>query len=314
MPNNPFDEEKLASSMVYKTLLESTLAIPWSIDWESKAYTYVGPQIEKLLGWKQNTWRTVQDWADRMHDDDRDRVVNTCVAQSIAGIDHEADYRALKADGTYLWVRDVVHVVRNENGEVDSLVGFMFDISERKKQEEQLQKLQRQLEEYSYKDGLTGIANRRLFDEFYQREWLNAIRMQKPLSLILLDLDYFKQYNDLNGHVIGDTCLRQIAKSLESCCSRPRDLVARYGGEEFAWILPETNEAAARLMADRIMDAVKAARLPHKASAVSDLVTLSMGIKTITPTELDNRMQFLDQVDKNLYVAKHQGRNRYYAA
>ncbi|WP_180164951.1 sensor domain-containing diguanylate cyclase [Acinetobacter sp. YH12049] len=314
MPNNPFDEEKLANSMVYKTLLESTLAIPWCIDWDSKTFSYIGPQIEKLLGWKQNTWRTVQDWASRMHEEDRDFVLNYCVSQSMAGIDHEVDYRALKEDGSYLWIRDVVHVVRKPNGDVDCLVGFMFDISERKKQEEQLQKLQRQLEEYSYKDGLTGIANRRLFDDFYQREWLNAIRTQKPLSLILIDLDYFKQYNDLNGHVIGDTCLRQIAKSLESCCTRPRDLVARFGGEEFAWILPETNEAAAAVMADRIIEAVRAARLPHKASAVSELVTLSMGVKTIIPSDLDNRMQFLDQVDKNLYVAKRQGRNRYCAA
>lgn len=314
MPNNPFDEEKLASSMVYKTLLESTLAIPWCIDWDTKTFSYIGPQIEKLLGWKQNSWKTVEDWATRMHEDDREYVVNFCVSQSMAGIDHEADYRALKEDGSYTWIRDVVHVVRKANGDVDCLVGFMFDISERKKQEEQLQKMQRQLEEYSYKDGLTGIANRRLFDDIYQREWLNAIRVQKPLSLILMDLDYFKQYNDCNGHVIGDACLRQIARSLESCGSRPRDLVARYGGEEFIWILPETNEASAALMAQEIMDTVKMARLPHKASAVSDLVTLSIGVKTIIPTERDNRMQFLDEVDKNLYQAKKQGRNRYIAA
>ena len=314
MPNNPFDEEKLASSQVYKTLLESTLAIPWCIDWETKTFSYIGPQIEKLLGWKQNSWKTVEDWATRMHEEDRDYVLNFCVSQSLAGIDHEADYRALKQDGSFTWIRDVVHVVRKPNGDVDCLVGFMFDISERKKQEEHLQTLQRQLEEYSYKDGLTGIANRRLFDEFFQREWLNAMRVQKPLSLILLDLDYFKQYNDLNGHVIGDTCLRQIAKSLESCCTRPRDLVARFGGEEFAWILPETSEAAAVLMAEKIMAVVKDARLPHKASAVSDLVTLSIGIKTITPTKSDSRMQFLDDVDKNLYQAKYLGRNRYYAA
>ena len=193
MSNSPFKNNQLYNEVVYKTLIESTLAIPWSIDWESKQFSYIGPQIEKLLGWQQASWKTVQDWVDRMHESDSEKTFNFCVAQSLSGIDHEADYRALKADGSYIWIRDVVHVIRTENGEVDSLVGFMFDISERKKQEEQLEILQRQLEEFSYKDGLTGIANRRLFDEFFAREWQSAMRLQKPLSVLLIDLDYFKQ-------------------------------------------------------------------------------------------------------------------------
>lgn len=230
MPKNPFDEQQLSNDMFYKTLLESTLAIPWSIDWATKQFSYIGPQIEKLLGWEQDSWKSVQDWADRMHWDDRDHVLNYCVSQSIAGIDHEADYRALKASGGYCWICDVVHVVRKENGEVERLVGFMFDISERKKKEEELKALHRKLEEFSYKDSLTEIANRRLFDDFYSREWNNAIREQKLLSVILIDIDFFKQYNDFNGHIIGDACIKQIAQMLESCCVRPRDLVARYGG------------------------------------------------------------------------------------
>lgn len=253
MSNNPFDEQQLSNDMFYKTLLESTLAIPWSIDWASKQFSYIGPQIEKLLGWEQSSWKSVQDWADRMHRDDRDHVLNYCVSQSIAGIDHEADYRALKASGGYCWIRDVVHVVRKENGEVERLVGFMFDISERKKKEEELKALHRKLEEFSYKDGLTEIANRRLFDDFYSREWDNAIREQKPLSVILIDIDFFKQYNDFNGHIIGDACIKQIAQMLESCCVRPRDLVARYGGEEFAIVLPETNLEGAIQIAENIL-------------------------------------------------------------
>ena len=223
MQNSPFKNNHVYNEVVYKTLIESTLAIPWSIDWDTKQFTYIGPQIEKLLGWQQQSWKSVQDWVDRMHELDRDKTFSMCVAQSIAGIDHEADYRALKADGSYLWIRDVVHVIRKENGDVDSLVGFMFDISERKKQEQQLEILQRQLEEFSYKDGLTGIANRRLFDEFFAREWQSAIRLQQPLSILLIDLDYFKQYNDQHGHLQGDQCLREIAQLWTTCCSRPRD-------------------------------------------------------------------------------------------
>ena len=310
MPNNPFDEEKLANSMVYKTLVESTLAIPWSIDWETKTYTYIGPQIEKLLGWKQDSWRTVQDWAERMHEDDRQRVVNTCVAQSIAGIDHEADYRALKADGSYIWVREVVHVVRDERNVVDSLVGFMFDISERKKKEEQLVILNRKLEEFSYKDGLTGISNRRFFDDFYHREWCNALREQKPLSVMMIDIDFFKYYNDANGHIIGDGCIQQIAHLLESCCSRPRDLAARYGGEEFALVLPETKLQDAIQIAETILQRVELANLPHSASPISDKVTLSIGIQTIIPTHKHDKKHFLELVDQNLYKAKQGGRRR----
>ena len=120
---------------VYQTLLESTKAIPWKIDWDSMRFSYIGPQIESLLGWPQSSWVSAEDWAFRMHPDDREHVVNYCVSQSQAGTDHEADYRALTRDGGYVWIRDVVHVVRKDDGEVESLVGFMFDISERKRAE-----------------------------------------------------------------------------------------------------------------------------------------------------------------------------------
>src|SRR5690606_9655230 len=96
---------------VYKTLLESTKAIPWKIDWDTMTFSYIGPQIEALLGWPRESWLSANDWAMRMHEDDREKVVNFCVSQSKAGIDHEADYRALTKDGGYIWIRDVVHVV-----------------------------------------------------------------------------------------------------------------------------------------------------------------------------------------------------------
>lgn len=313
MQNSPFKNNHVYNEVVYKTLIESTLAIPWSIDWDTKQFTYIGPQIEKLLGWQQQSWKSVQDWVDRMHELDRDKTFSMCLAQSIAGIDHEADYRALKADGSYLWIRDVVHVIRKENGDVDSLVGFMFDISERKKQEQQLEILQSQLEEFSYKDGLTGIANRRLFDEFFAREWQSAIRLQQPLSILLIDLDYFKQYNDQHGHLQGDQCLREIAQLWTTCCSRPRDLVSRFGGEEFAIVLPETDETAAIQIAESLLQALNNAKLPHCASTISDYVSCSIGVKTIIPTEQQDRVEFLSEVDQNLYHAKQNGRNGYQA-
>ena len=202
-------------SAVYKTLLESTKAIPWKIDWATMTFAYIGPQIETLLGWPRASWASANDWAERMHPEDRDSVVAFCVSQSQAGTDHEADYRALTRDGGYVWISDVVHVLRNEAGEVESLIGFMFDISERKQTEQQLLQLQQQLEELSYLDGLTGVANRRMFDNRLQVEWSNAQRTSQPLSLILLDIDYFKEYNDHYGHIQGDDCLKNVALAHE---------------------------------------------------------------------------------------------------
>ena len=311
MSDSIFSSPRIVNDLVYKTLIESTLAIPWSIDWETKTFSYIGPQIEKVLGWKQDSWRTVEDWAMRMHENDRAWVVDFCVAQSISGVDHEADYRALTINGEYIWIRDVVHVVRKPNGEVDSLVGFMFDISERKKQEQELETLKKQLEEYSYQDGLTGIANRRFFEDSYQREWLNAQREQQPLTLMLLDIDYFKQYNDHNGHLLGDACLKQIAQILKKSVSRPRDLVARFGGEEFILILPDTSQASAIEVVERILQSIRTADICHSTSPLDQRLSVSLGVKTIIPTQKNDKMAFLKEVDQNLYLAKERGRNGY---
>lgn len=311
MSDSIFNSPRIVNDLVYKTLIESTLAIPWSIDWETKTFSYIGPQIEKVLGWKQDSWRTVEDWAMRMHENDRAWVVDFCVAQSISGVDHEADYRALTINGEYIWIRDVVHVVRKPDGEVDSLVGFMFDISERKKQEQELETLKKQLEEYSYQDGLTGIANRRFFEDSYQREWLNAQREQQPLTIMLLDIDYFKQYNDYNGHILGDACLKQIAQILKKSVSRPRDLVARFGGEEFVLVLPDTSQASAIEVVERILQSIRTADICHSSSPLDQRLSVSLGVKTIIPTQKNDKMAFLKEVDQNLYLAKEQGRNGY---
>lgn len=311
MSDSIFNSPRIVNDLVYKTLIESTLAIPWSIDWETKTFSYIGPQIEKVLGWKQDSWRTVEDWAMRMHENDRAWVVDFCVAQSISGVDHEADYRAITINGEYIWIRDVVHVVRKPDGEVDSLVGFMFDISERKKQEQELETLKKQLEEYSYQDGLTGIANRRFFEDSYQREWLNAQREQQPLTLMLLDIDYFKQYNDHNGHILGDACLKQIAQILKKSVSRPRDLVARFGGEEFILILPDTTQASAIEVVERILQSIRTADICHSSSPLDQRLSVSLGGKTIIPTQKNDKMAFLKEVDQNLYLAKERGRNGY---
>ena len=296
-------------SDVYKTLLESTRAIPWRIDWKTMTFSYIGPQIEELLGWKQDSWTTVNDWVERMHPDDRNYVMDFCVSQSRAGLDHEADYRALTDSGEYVWIRDVVHVVRKD-GEVEALVGFMFDISERKKTEEHLIRLQKQLEEYSFQDGLTGIANRRMFDTVLEREWSNAQRTGSPLSVIVLDIDYFKQYNDHYGHIQGDECLRRVAQTLSLAANRPRDFIARIGGEEFVWLLPESDAESARLVAHKCLHLIRQQQIPHEFSNVSNLLSVSLGVGTTAASVHATALEFVDQVDQLLYKAKHEGRMR----
>ncbi|ART55159.1 sensor domain-containing diguanylate cyclase [Acidovorax carolinensis] len=295
---------------VYRTLLESTKAIPWKIDWATKKFAYIGPQIEALLGWSPESWMTVEDWAMRMHPEDREYVVNFCVAQSQAGIDHEADYRALTKDNGYVWLRDVVHVVRKDNGEPEALIGFMFDISERKKTEEKLLVLQKELEALSFKDGLTNIANRRRFDASLEVEWESARSAGQPLSILLFDIDFFKQYNDLYGHVRGDNALIEIAQTLSLALDGPRDLVARFGGEEFVVLLPQADASVALKVAERCQRLIQKQAITHAHSPLDQRITVSIGVGTVTPGAHMKPSSFIEAVDQQLYAAKKNGRNR----
>jgi diguanylate cyclase (GGDEF)-like protein len=160
-------------------------------------------------------------------------------------------------------------------------------------------------------DGLTQVANRRRFDEYLIQEWKRAPREQQPLTLILCDVDYFKQYNDTYGHLAGDECLIKVAQALDKTVRRPGDLVARYGGEEFAIILPQTSVTGAVQVADLIIQTLESLEIPHQTSLISSNLTISMGIASLIPS-LDSSFQVLIEVtDKALYQAKTEGRNRY---
>lgn len=300
------DEDELNDAF-YRTLLESTKAIPWQIDWQTMTFSYIGPQIKELLGWETDSWLTANDWAERMHPDDRDWVVDFCISQSKDGVDHEADYRALTKDGDYVWIRDVVHVIRDEHGETVSLVGFMFDISARKKSEEELLKLKQELEEFSYQDSLTGVANRRLYDSFMAREWDLAIRNHTAISIIMIDIDFFKQYNDHYGHHAGDLALTAIATTLKSSL-RSVDIVARIGGEEFVIVMPELSLEDAVDVAERIRTHIENTAIVHNNDQT--YLTASFGVGTVFPKDAEQPEIFIEQVDQLLYIAKESGRNQ----
>lgn len=166
------------------------------------------------------------------------------------------------------------------------------------------------LEQFSRLDGLTEIPNRREFDRLFEREWLRAKRMKKPLSLILLDVDYFKLYNDNYGHMEGDQCLKKIADILERSIRRPPDVVARYGGEEFVIILPETDKQGALQVAKKIKDKLNNAAIPHAHSRITNHITCSQGVASLIPSVSLVARNLIDAADIALYKAKDAGRNQ----
>ncbi|WP_420126568.1 diguanylate cyclase domain-containing protein [Longimicrobium sp.] len=173
-----------------------------------------------------------------------------------------------------------------------------------------LTRANRRLSRLSSRDGLTGIANRRRFDRRLALEWRRAARTERPLSLLMADIDCFKDYNDLHGHQRGDDCLRQVARGLAESLHRAGDLVARYGGEEFAVLLPDTDEGHATTTAEMLRARVEAMAIPHGASGVSTVVTLSLGIGTVRPAAGLHPRYLVELADRALYLAKGEGRNR----
>lgn len=159
-------------------------------------------------------------------------------------------------------------------------------------------------------DGLTGVPNRRCFDVTLEKEWRRAQRTRSPLSLVLMDIDCFKNYNDGYGHVAGDFCLRTVAQAVADSAARAGDLVARYGGEEFAMVLPATDIEGAREVARKVLEAIRALGLEHAHSTAADIVTVSIGVATMSPTQGVEPGTLIEAADQSLYEAKEGGRNR----
>lgn len=183
------------------------------------------------------------------------------------------------------------------------------DISEHKRAEKELRSLNEMIFHLSITDGLTGISNRRYFDEVFMREINRHSRTLAPLSVILLDVDYFKEYNDYYGHVAGDECLQKIGRALADIIEKPDDLVARYGGEEFAFILPETSAEGGRELAEKIKKRIDSLMITHVFSPATGCITCSFGVLTVLTPGLSPG-EILNTVDLLLYNAKRTGRNR----
>jgi diguanylate cyclase (GGDEF)-like protein len=191
----------------------------------------------------------------------------------------------------------------------DELAELSDAINEMMSKIETEQSRNRQLNMMFNQDGLTNIANRRSFDERFEKEWAQAIRDNSELSILMIDVDYFKEYNDFYGHVAGDDALITIAKTIVNKLARPSDFTARYGGEEFVCLLPNTDSEGAAIISEQMRLAVQGRKIQHKQSKVSDVVTISIGCLSIKGSAAIDKTNILKQVDALLYESKHGGRN-----
>lgn len=230
--------------------------------------------------------------------------------------------------GEAFWCSRSAVARRDKMGNMQWIEGVIEDITERKQAENllrkakeeleiqvaartsELTKLNEELHQLSLSDGLTGIGNRRSLDEVIEREWKRAVREQSKLAMLMIDIDYFKLFNDTYGHLAGDECLKKVAATITGIIKRSMDFAGRYGGEEFAVILPTTDEQGAMAVGEKIRAAIEAASIPHQRSYLGGIVTVSIGVAVMVPNSTTEPVLLVDAADQALYTAKSSGRNR----
>lgn len=265
---------------------------------------YVSPACVRITGWPAEQLLDTSALAG-IHPDDMERV-----EQAIAALKNgEAEearfiYRQRHRDKGEIWAEAALHVtLASDNGEIDGVVAVMRDMTEQKD-------LQDKLASLATTDGLTGLANRRAFDERLADEWARARRDGTQLSLLLIDVDHFKKFNDHYGHLAGDGCLRALSRILSATARRPADLAARYGGEEFAVLLPNTGPDGCAEVGEAIRQALHDLAMLHAQNPPSRLVTVSVGAATSLPSQASDSSTLVAAADRALYAAKDSGRDR----
>ena len=272
---------------------------------------YISPSVERLYGCTLSEiyamgGNVVENGF--IYDEDREKVASAVRGHLSGHLPHvKLEFRIKRRDGAVIWVETNCSTILDpRTGRPTDIVFTMRDIHEKKI-------LEAQLEAFARKDGLTGIANRRSFDESIEKEWRRALGENNALSLLIIDIDHFKAFNDANGHQAGDDCLRTVATAIADNATREGELAARYGGEEFAVILPRTDYKRALSASDRIRSAVEALAIPHPCAEVDGVVTVSVGVATAMAASggtIEMPHGLLQAADTELYKAKAGGRNR----
>lgn len=291
----------------FRMLLEGSLDMVWlvCVSDASHRFLYCSPSSLPVLGYAPEDLLGMT--PAEIFTPESQQVVAEDVERIRSGEpDSAVIVEAVRKDGRHIWLENKVRVLdRNANGTMHVAV-YLRDVTDRKL-------LQDQLSQMAYVDGLTGIQNRRAFDLALEKEWRRAARSGLPLSLILLDVDHFKIFNDTYGHLTGDDCLRAIAGAVRICVRRPDDVVARFGGEELAVLLPGTPAEGAEEVAQRLCTGVMDLGIPHSGNDGRGIVTMSGGISTAVAC-VGGRVRMpqglLAAADAALYKAKHLGRNQ----
>ena len=269
---------------------------------------YVSPSVKEVLGWspEEMTGESIFEFALPPH-----RGFLQAAFQLMAeGCESQRlEYQVPLPNGGSTWVESSFKLARNEQSQApEGIIGVLRDISQRKAMEHELQTANTKLKSLAATDALTGIANRRFFDTELQRERRRTARAGTTLSVLFIDIDNFKKYNDRYGHGEGDLCLTKIARTIQKTLHRPGDFVARYGGEEFAIVLPDTDGASAAIVAEKLCEAVRRSKIDH-ADTELGIVTISVGVASADQVRGRNADQLLRQADHALYDAKAKGRN-----
>jgi diguanylate cyclase (GGDEF)-like protein/PAS domain S-box-containing protein len=297
-----------ASESRFRLLAESSRDVIVMTALEGERH-YVSPAVAEVLGWQPEEM-VGGSFRQTVHPDDAPLFAQLLQDCREGKPTVALAYRCRTKSGEYRWLETNPRLYRDPvNGKPAGIVSVVRDISDRKLAEQELDKAFRMVENLASIDGLTGIANRRRFDETLDREWRRAQREGTELSLILLDVDHFKAFNDLYGHLRGDDCLRQIAESIREVATYVADLPARYGGEEFAVILPHTGRKGAIKVSEEILSVVRNRGIVHEGNP-HGVITVSAGCVTFVPVESLSWLAMLQAVDAALYRAKAAGRNR----
>ena len=269
---------------------------------------YVSPACREILGYEPDQLIGIKP-VSMAHPDDAARLSLVFETLMSGAADRQSIIvRMRHRDGRWIWVEAHLRALKDpETGVPSGIIGSVRDISARKAVEDELAEANRRLKALAGQDGLTGLANRRTFDEALAKEHLRARREHTTLALIMIDVDRFKAFNDIYGHPAGDDCLRRVSHAIADAILRPGDLAARYGGEEFAVLLPNTDETGAAQIAERILFAILGLAIPHEGNA-NGVVTVSAGVAAQACAD-GHAEALVDSADHALYRAKDFGRN-----
>jgi diguanylate cyclase (GGDEF)-like protein/PAS domain S-box-containing protein len=299
---NRLEEDLRKNEELYRFITENTTDIISYIN-SNGYYEYLSPSSKNLLDFNQEEMIGNR-LLDYLHPDEVEKV-SALLLQADAELDFAAfSHRIKKKDGSYIWLETNARTIRKNSRKLEGIVAVSRDITERLEKEKRLHDANVMLRYISNMDGLTGIPNRRYFDEKLQEEWKRLKRIASPFSAIMIDIDFFKKYNDFNGHQAGDECLRQIASVLQETVKRTGDFAARYGGEEFVILLPETDKLGAAHVAELLQANIKDLKIPYISNVLEPIVSISIGCSTLIPNDTTKPEDLIKLADIELYKAK----------